>query len=172
MIETSFKIEDNLALQNGAFHKDIFNHWREILHGRRYPNQREFRPQKFPKYLPQIAIVSVSGVDEYDDRLTGDTVLEVLRLRQNHDRLVEPHDENVREVVRAMLNESALAGTPMYFKGKFQPDGAKPIDFTALVLPFSHNDETDILDTMMLAFDFSKHDRIELDFAAFAADHA
>ncbi len=164
MIEDATKIEGDLPVEPGAFQAEILDHWREIQHGRRYPDKREFRPQKFPRFLPQLAIVSVNGEDDYDDRLTGATVLEVLRLSKSHDRLVDPADGNVRELVRNMLSSTAKADAPMYFKGQFQPEETRPIDFTALVLPFSHNGDADVLDTMMLAFDFSKRQSIEVSF--------
>lgn len=164
MIEDATKIEDELPVEPGAFQAEILDHWREIQQGRRYPDKREFRPQKFPRFLPQLAIVSVNGENDYDDRLTGATVLEVLQINKTQGRFVDPSDGNIRELVRDMLSSTAKADAPMYFKGQFRPEETRPIDFTALVLPFSHNGDADVLDTMMVAFDFSKRQSIEVSF--------
>jgi hypothetical protein len=162
MIDTSFKIEDRLSLQKSTFQVEVFDHWREIRGDRIFPDKRDFRPQKFPKFLSQIAMVAVLDGKSYEDRLTGDMIIEVLRLRQNHDRLVAPTDPAIRNVVHSMLDAASLALAPMYFKGRFLPQNANPTDFSALVLPFSHNGMADLLDTVMLAFDFSKHSAIDL----------
>ena len=169
MIEYATKIDSEFSLRPGAFQAEIYEHWCQIKHDRHYPDKREFRPQKFPRFLPQMAIVSVAGSEDFGDRLTGATILEVLKLKKSSDRLVDPADANVRSVVRTMLREAAKATAPMYFKGQFNPLDATPIDFTALVLPFSHNGEQDILDTLMLAFDFTKHRSINIDFDNFAS---
>ncbi|WP_417450263.1 PAS domain-containing protein [Kordiimonas sp.] len=171
MIDISFKIGDTLAPHGGEFQKNIFEHWQQIQRSTAYPIQRDFRPQKFAKYLSQIAVVSVNRKGEYADRLTGDTISEVLQLGPHKGRLVEPQDVNIRDVMHTMLNETILADAPMYYKGSFIPTDHRRIDFTALVLPFSYDAAAGQLDTMMLAFDFSKHNRQELDFTAFTADH-
>jgi hypothetical protein len=162
MIETSFKIEDRLSLQKTTFQVDIFDHWREIKGEHTFPDKRDFRPQKFPKALSQIAMVAVLDGESYEDRLTGDMIIEVLRLRQNNDRLVTPSDPAIRDVVQGMLDAAYHALAPMYFKGRFLPQNSNPVDFSSLVLPFSHNGTHEILDTMMLVFDFSKHSAIDL----------
>ncbi|WP_025896042.1 PAS domain-containing protein [Kordiimonas gwangyangensis] len=58
MIELSFKIEDRQTLQKASFLADIFGHWYEIREDRHFPDKRNFRPQKFAKFLPQIAMVT------------------------------------------------------------------------------------------------------------------
>ena len=162
MIELSFKIEDRQTLQKASFLADIFGHWCEIREDRRFPDKRNFRPQKFPKFLPQIAMVTRTADGTYEDRLTGDMVVEVLRLRQSHSSLTQATDSYVRDIVHGMLDATAHADAPMYFKGKFRPEHISPIDFTSLVLPFSYSGAAEVLDTIMLAFDFSKHGTIEL----------
>lgn len=161
MIETSFKIRDRLNLHKATFQADIFDHWREIRGSGTFPDKRDFRPQRFPKFLPQIAIIAITD-HGFEDRLTGDMVIEVLRLRQNHDPLAAPSDPAVRDTVLGILNAAVQARSPMYFKGRFLLANANPVDFSALALPFSHSDTPDRLDTVMLAFDFSKHNALDL----------
>lgn len=162
MIENADQIGESLPAFEAKFQQELLEHWREIQHNRRYPDKREFRPQKFPKFLPQLAIVSVNGDHDYDDRLTGATVSEVLRLSGHHDRLVAPADASVRKIVHNMLDYASKADGPIYFKGQFHPKESARISFTALVLPFSHNGDEDVLDTLMLAFEFNRERQIEL----------
>ncbi|SDD55623.1 PAS domain-containing protein [Kordiimonas lacus] len=164
MIENADSIGNDQPALEARFQQDLLNHWREIQHNRKYPDKREFRPQKFPKFLPQLAIVSIAGSNDYDDRLTGATVSEVLKLQGTHDRLVSPPDAAVKQIIHDMLNRASKANGPIYFKGNFQPAESASIPFTALVLPFSHNGDADVLDTLMLAFDFSKTRKLELVF--------
>ncbi|MFC4346936.1 PAS domain-containing protein [Kordiimonas lipolytica] len=164
MIENADNIGESQTAFDARFQQDLLDHWREIQHNRKYPDKREFRPQKFPKFLPQLAIVSINGTEKFDDRLTGATVSEVLRLKGNHDRLVSPPDGAVKSIIHNMLSQASKAKGPVYFRGNFQPADSPTIPFTALVLPFSHNGDEDVLDTLMLAFDFSKKQKLELTF--------
>ncbi len=164
MIENADDIGKEPPAFEARFQQDLLNHWREIQHNRKYPDKREFRPQKFPKFLPQLAIVSINETNDYDDRLTGATVSEVLKLDRNQARLVSPPDGAVKTIIHDMLDRAAKANGPIYFKGNFQPAESASIPFTALVLPFSHNGDADVLDTLMLAFDFSKKRKLEIVF--------
>lgn len=161
MIDTSFKIVDRLVLQQATFLTEVFDHWREIRADARFPDKRAFRPQKFPKFLSHIAMVAVVQSEgqppSYEDRLTGDMIIDVLRLRQNNDRLASARDLGVRDVVHGMLDATLRAGTAMYFRGQLQPERANPVDFSALLLPFCQSETAGGLDTILLAFDFSKH---------------
>jgi|GEM_PF-1431297 len=162
MIENADNIDKEPPAFEARFQQDLLNHWREIQHNRKFPDKREFRPQKFPKFLPQLAIVSICGSNDYDDRLTGATVSEVLKLDRSHGRLVSPPDGAVKTIIHDMLDRAAKANGPIYFKGNFQPAESASIPFTVLVLPFSHNGDADVLDTLMLAFDFSKRRKLEI----------
>ncbi|NVJ97655.1 MAG: PAS domain-containing protein [Alphaproteobacteria bacterium] len=162
MIENADKIGTEGAVKGSRFQQDLLDHWRDIQQSRRFPDKRAFRPQKFPKFLPQLAIVSVNDHKEFDDRLTGAAVSEVLKLNSQDDRLVAAPDTSIRTLMLDILGRAIDAREPIYFKGRFRPDASSAIPFTALVLPFSHNGDEDILDTLMLAFDFSKEHRMEL----------
>jgi hypothetical protein len=156
MIENAHKIaEDNPAIR-AKFQEQILEHWQQIQQNRRYPLKRDFRPQMFPRYLPQLAIVEVEDSEHFTDRLTGTTVSEVLRLSAGRERLVAPSDENISNVVRSMLGKTSEEEQPMYFEGTFEPEESTAFDFTALVLPFSVDDPEDEMETLLLAFDFSR----------------
>jgi len=156
MIESAHKITNEKPAFKAEFQEKILEHWQQIQQDRRYPSRKDFRPQNFPKFLPQLAIVSVDDSEKFTDRLTGTTVSEVLRLSAGQEQLVAPSDENISEVVRSMLGQTSMHEQPMYFEGKFTPEANQSIDFSALVLPFSYDAKSDELDTLLLAFDFNK----------------
>ncbi|TNE63068.1 MAG: PAS domain-containing protein [Alphaproteobacteria bacterium] len=156
MIQDALQIGDDRPALQAPFQEQILDHWHQIRKGRHFPDKRDFRPQKFPKFLPQLAIVSVAEGSAYEDRLTGTTVSEVLRLGSGARRLVAPADLQVRETVALILDTASRADRPMYFRGIFTPARDAAIDFTVLVLPFSHNGDADVLDTLLLAFDFGR----------------
>lgn len=168
MIENADKICAANPAPGVKFQQELLAHWRDIQQNRRFPDKRKFRPQKFPKFLPQLAIVSVNADQKFEDRLTGATVAETLRLKGQHDRLVAPIDVPTRAVMQDILGRGAKADGPIYIRGKFKQENSCGISFSALVLPFSHNSDEDILDTLMLAFDFSRDRHIELAPKAYA----
>ncbi len=155
MIQNTQPLGTDQTVIETKFQRDLLEHWRSIQMDRRYPEKKAFRPQKFPKFLPQLAIVSIKA-GHFDDRLTGATVSEVLRLSDSHNTLVSPRDENIRSVMTGILVDAVKATGPVYFKGELTPTGSSPIDFTALVLPFSQRAFDEEPDTLMLAFDFSR----------------
>lgn len=156
MIENAHKIDEDEPEFQAEFQAQILEHWREIQQDKRYPSKKDFRPQNFPKHLPQLAIVSVEDSESFTDRLTGTTVSEVLRLSAGREQLAAPSDENISEVVRTMLGRTSSEEEPMYFEGTFTPETSQAIDFSALVLPFSFDAKGDDLDTLLLAFEFNK----------------
>lgn len=157
MIENAHKIVEEKPPLRAEFQEEILEHWRQIQQDKRYPSKRDFRPQNFPKFLPQLAIVSVEDSEHFTDRLTGTTVSEVLRLSAGREQLVAPSDENISDVVRSMLGQTSTNEQPMYFEGKFTPETSQSIGFSALVLPFSLDSDGDAMEALLLAFDFSKN---------------
>lgn len=157
MIVNADKIGNGQSALKTKFQRELLEHWREIQENRQFPEKRHFRPQKFPKFLPQLAIVSIEGDADFGERLTGTTVSEIL----NDDHLVAPDNPGVQRIVREMLVKAQQAQAPIYFKGTLQPEESRYIPFTALILPFSHTSDEDTLDTLMLAFDFSSERRID-----------
>lgn len=155
MIQNTQSLGTDQTVVETKFQRDLLEHWHSIQTDRKYPDKKAFRPQKFPKFLPQLAIVSIEG-GHFDDRLTGATVSEVLRLSGSSDTLVAPRDENIRTVMTNILVDAFKATGPIYFKGELTPTGRSPVDFTALVLPFSKLALDEVPDTLMLAFDFSR----------------
>lgn len=154
MIETAQKIDENDLHFQAEFQQKILEHWRDIQQNKRYPSKKDFRPQNFPKYLPQLAIVSVEDSENYTDRLTGTTVSEVLRVSAGREQIVAPSDKKLSDVVRAMLGQASKEEKPMYFQGNFAPNTNQDTAFSALVLPFSYDAQGDELDSLLLAFDF------------------
>lgn len=118
--------------------------------------KRDFRPQMFPKYLPQLAIVSVEGEQGFTERLTGSTVSEVLRLNTGDAPFVAPSDKNISKVVHNILGKANKAKGPMYFEGILEPQTSISVNFSALVLPFSYEAEADRMDSLLLAFEFNR----------------
>jgi len=158
MIENAHKICDEKPIFQAEFQELILEHWQQIQQNRRYPSKKDFRPQNFPKYLPQLAIVSVEECGEhFTDRLTGTTVSEVLRLSAGREQLAAPSDENIKDVVKSMLGQASDNEQPMYFEGKFKPQASQEVGFSALVLPFSFDSKGDELDTLLLAFNFNQN---------------
>jgi len=155
MIESVHKINDKKPPFQAPFQEEILEHWQEIQQDRRYPSKRDFRPQNFPRFLPQLALVDIGDKEHFTDRLTGTTVSEVLRLSAGREQLVAPSDENISEVVQSMLDQATNHEQPMYFEGKFTPETSQSIDFSALILPFSYDTESEDMDTLLLAFNFS-----------------
>jgi len=154
MIKSAEKINGTTPEFQASFQGRLFEHWKQIQQGSRYPSKRDFRPQMFPKYLPQIAIVSVEDQEHFKDRLTGSTVSEVLRLNASQENLAHPSDERISEVVRSMLGQTSAEDSPMYFRGTFEPETHAAIDFSALILPFRQEEARDHADLLLLAFDF------------------
>lgn len=155
MIENAHKINDKKPAFQAPFQEEILEHWQQIQQDRRYPSKRDFRPQNFPRVLPQLALVDIDDDEHFTDRLTGTTIAEVLRLSAGREQLVTPSDENISLVVRSMLDQTTTNAQPMYFEGKFTPDTTQSIDFSALILPFSYDTESEEMDTLLLAFNFS-----------------
>lgn len=155
MIQNAQSLGTDQTVVETRFQRELLEHWRSIQLDRRFPDKKSFRPQKFPRFLPQLAIVSING-GRFDDRLTGETVSEVLRLSETDDTLVAPRDEGVRRVIAHILGDAVKATGPIYFKGELTPNGSNTVDFTALVLPFSKEARDEEPDTLMLAFDFSR----------------
>lgn len=155
MIESAHKINDAKPVFQASFQHEILEHWQQIQRDRRYPAKRDFRPQNFPRHLPQLALVDVDGDEHFTDRLTGTTIAEVLRLSAGREQLVAPSDENISDVVQSMLDQTTTHEQPMYFEGKFTPETSQAIDFSALILPFSCDTESQKMATLLLAFSFS-----------------
>ena len=156
MIVDAYNIADDQPAFEASFQEQMLSHWRQIQNNRRFPDKRKFRPQNFPKFLPQLAMVSMDHDKKFDDRLTGETVSEVLRLEESGSKLVRPADAGIRAIVETMLEDATRADGPLYFKGSFKLSESSSVDFTALILPFSHDDMEDEMDTLMLAFNFSR----------------
>jgi len=163
MIKRSHRLDEETPAFQAEFQVEILEHWQEIQQDRRYPSKQDFRPQNFPKYLPQLAIVSVDESENFTDRLTGTTVSEVLKLSAGREQLVAPSEEKISDVVQHMLGQATNSAQPMYFEGDFTPETSVSIEFSALVLPFSYDSGTDNMDTLLLAFNFSgNHDLLAL----------
>jgi hypothetical protein len=154
MIKVAHKIADCKPVFQAKFQEHILEHWQQIQQGKRYPTKSDFRPQNFPKYLSQLAIVAVDDNEQYTDRLTGTTVSEVLRLSTGQQQLAARSDQNIHAVVKTMLGQTCCSQEPMYFEGNFVPEASQPIRFSALVLPFSLDEKGDDIDALLLAFDF------------------
>jgi len=155
MIENAHKINDEKPAFQAPFQDEILEHWQQIQKNRRYPSKRDFRPQNFPRHLPQLALVDIDDDEHFTDRLTGTTITEVLRLSAGREQLVAPSDENISDVVRSMLDQTTTHEQPMYFEGKLTPETSQTIDFSALILPFSYDTESEEMATLLLAFSFS-----------------
>jgi len=154
MFETVQKIENTKPEFCSDYQSEILEHWEHIQNNKRYPHKEDFRPQKFPKYLAKIAIVSVNRPDTFSGRLTGETVSDILRLEPGSEKLLASPDKNIKMVVRSMLDQTKLNGKPTYFEGKFLPEYYTPINFSALVLPFCYEEHGENMDTLLLAFEF------------------
>ncbi len=146
---------ENPAFQ-AEFQEHILEHWQQIQQDKRFPSKRDFRPQNFPKYLPQLAIVAVDENETYADRLTGTAVSEILKLADGEEQLVAPSNENVRKVIKNILDQAKNSDHPVYFEGKFTLESNRPIGFSVLVLPFSLDEPHEKIDSLLLAFNFSK----------------
>ena len=156
MFDNVYTIGEEKPEFQADYQSQILEHWQQIQCDKRYPSKEDFRPQQFPKHLPKIAIVSVEDAESFSGRLTGETVSEVLRLEPGREKLVAAADENISLVVRAMLARASENERPTYFKGKFRPELYSAIGFSALVLPFSYEDQGDQMDALLLAFDFDE----------------
>jgi len=167
MLENSTKIDKEKPEFLAKFQAQILEHWHQIAHNKRFPNKQDFRPQNFPRYLPQLAIVSVEGDNNFTDRLTGNTVSEVLLHSKGRSTLMNEAADHASCVVHNMLGQTSRSEKPMYFEGKFLPSQNDPfstthtVEFSALVLPFSQNSEGENIDSLLLAFDFSKRAQLE-----------
>lgn len=157
MIENAHKVSIDGPEFRAQFQQEILEHWQEIKGSNRFPQRRDFRPQKFPKFLGQLAIVNVKEGATFADRLTGGTVCEVLRLSDGSEKLTAPSDQKIAATIQRMLAEAFKAEEPMYYTGRFTPDTRPPIDFSTLVIPFVEKDGTEIPESLLLAFDFTKH---------------
>ncbi|MCJ9430247.1 PAS domain-containing protein [Kordiimonas marina] len=154
MNDSSHTTDNNRPAFRAPFQADMLDHWHQIRNGQRFPRKRDFRPQMFPKFLPQLAIVSVTEKSRFQDRLIGTTICEVLKLTSPDDRLIPFRDAKINQTLTAILEASTEHCEPLYFEGQFMPDDARPIPFSALVLPFSQEGEPDSLSSLLLAFDF------------------
>lgn len=167
MLENAQKISEEKPEFLAKFQEKILEHWHQIAKDKCYPSKQDFRPQNFPKYLPQLAIVSVDGDNNFAARLTGNTVSEVLLHSTGRSTLVNEAADHASCVVRNMLGQTNRSQKPMYFEGKFLRNQDDPsctthtVEFSALVLPFSQNSKSKNIDSLLLAFDFSKRAQLE-----------
>lgn len=157
MIKNAYKISVDAPEFRAAFQQEVLDHWQTIAKGQQFPCKKEFRPQLFPHFLGQFAIISVSENHEFSDRLTGGIVCDVLKLPDGPKKLMAPPDTNVRETLFRMFREMAETAEPMYYTGRFTPNTRPPIEFSALALPFAEKAPCDKLESILFAFDFTKH---------------
>lgn len=155
MITNAHKISHESPEFRAAFQLDVLQHWHDIKGEKFLPNKRDFRPQNFPKYLGQLAIISVDDDGSFFDRLTGGTICDVLKLAEGTAKLLSSADPNVRDTVCDMLKQTQAHAGPMYFTGQLAPANRPHADFTSLVVPFSENEG--MLTSFILAFDFTRH---------------
>lgn len=157
MITNAHKISADGPGFQATFQQEILEHWRDIRANKPLPKRRDFRPQKFPKSLGQLAIVNVHEDLNFSDRLTGGLVCEVLKLPSGPEKLFGITDENIRHLILKMLTETVEAGTPMYYEGSFNPAERPQIDFSVIILPFAENEDVEKPESLLLAFNFKKH---------------
>jgi len=157
MFDYVHKIDESMPEFRSGYQAGVLDHWHQILHGKRYPAKKDFRPQNFPQYLPQIAIISVDDTGICSDRLTGETITEILHLGPGREKLVGSTDKNISLVVRSMLDQTSLNEKPTYFTGEFKPEAYFSVGFSALVLPFCYDEHGENMDALLLAFDFEGH---------------
>ena len=161
MIENIHRIGPDCPTFQAGFQSQILNHWKEIQSEDSFPLKRKFRPQKFTSVLSQLAIVGIDSEERFFDRLTGGTISEILKLPNAGNALTSPPDENIHTLMQLMLKEARNISEPIYFTGRFSPNGRPAIDFSILILPFADNDDNK-LDQLLLAFDFSQQPQEEL----------
>ena len=141
----------------GVFQAKLLEHWHSIKQDQPFPLKRSFRPQNFPSFLGQFAFVTVEKDKTFTDTLTGSVIIEALQLSEDTQKLTDPADQTIKRTLHKMLVETATAAEPMFFTGKLTPQGLHPVNFSTLILPFSNTDPTEKLESLLLAFDFTKY---------------
>lgn len=157
MIQNTHRISFDSPELRAHFQQEILDHWREIKGNKKIPSKREFRPQNFPRFLAQLAIVSVDEHNAFSDRLTGGIVCDVLKLSDGSAKLVAVPDRKIRESIDYMLLEAKTEAEPMYYTGRFHPPLRPPVDFSVLIIPFTEREDINQPSALLLAFDFTKH---------------
>tara|TARA_R110002096_G_scaffold330042_1_gene524135 strand:+ start:1406 stop:1912 length:507 start_codon:yes stop_codon:yes gene_type:complete len=157
MIQNVHKISVDSPELRAHFQQEILDHWRDLKGDKKIPCKQGFRPQKFPRFLAQLAIISVNEHGSFSDRLTGGTICDVLKLSSGLKKLTEVPDLKIRESIDHMLREAKDEAEPMYYTGRFLPPARPPVDFSVLIIPFSKFEGADQPCSLLLAFDFTKH---------------
>ncbi len=155
MITEYFKKHDMKDAIKVPFQKNILAHWEDILAEKQCPSRRDFRPQNFTKYLPQIAIVGFND-EQFSPRLTGSAISNM----QNHILGTSRFEgDNLRcsnHIIKNILTTCKAIAEPLYFEGQLSNNSAKQLGFSVLALPFSKAPDVNIFDTIILAFNFQK----------------
>ncbi|MEX0298807.1 MAG: PAS domain-containing protein [Kordiimonas sp.] len=156
MIQDTHKISVDSPELRALFQQEILDHWLELKGSAAMPSKRGFRPQKFPQSLGQLAIVSIDDGGNFNDRLKGGLVNDVLKLSEGNQQLAAPFDTKIAATIKRILTESRDAAEPMYFTGRLHPPVRPPVDFSVLIVPFGEEDDSTPT-SLLLAFDFTKH---------------
>lgn len=156
MIQNAHKISVDSPEFRASFQQEIFDHWLELKGDLTFPNKKGFRPQKFPHFLGQIAIVSVDDNGVFSDRLTGGIICEVLKLSDGPEKLTSVPDARIRETINKIIHESYIAAEPMYYTGRLHPPIRPPVDFSVLIVPFAEDTGAEGPTSLLFAFDFTK----------------
>ncbi|WP_191252756.1 PAS domain-containing protein [Kordiimonas sediminis] len=164
MIDHIENLQTSTADLTASFHRSLYSHWVQIADDNKFPDKKDFRPQLFSSFLPQVALITIDK-NGYRDRLTGSAILERFRLSNQPNALSDSPDQAIRGIIRQIVDASLQTQAPLFMRGSVISDKLLPVAFTLVCLPLTV-DGTDSLDTLLLAFEFPKQNS----FDAFAID--
>lgn len=140
------------------FQGRLLQHWVDIRGNRTFPLKKDFRPQLFPNFLPQFAIIKLaSSIEKYESRLLGTAVMEILGISSSKDHILATQNPYLSDILKEMLEKAVNAGKPSLYRMTHNYDQRlSRFDFTTLTLPFSVSPKEDGPEILILAFDFSE----------------
>lgn len=142
---------------SSPFQARLVDHWLTIKGAKNLPLKREFRPQLFPNFLSQFAMISLGkSVEQHQTRIIGAAVAEVLALSSAKAHILATRNPFLSQSLERMLDAAVALPHPSYYRMTLNHDSRlNAFDFTVIALPFRSKAESASHDIMLLGFDFS-----------------
>jgi hypothetical protein len=143
---------------SAPFQGRALSHWLNISDGRNYPLKKRFRPQLFPNFLPQFAVIKLGeNFEKHETRLMGTAVMEILGISHSKNHILATQNPYLSNILKEMLQDTIKNAQPCYYRMTHDFDRRlTAFNFTALALPFSLTEDNDTFDIIVIAFDFSE----------------
>lgn len=119
------------------FLNKLLDHWRGLRKGRTLPPRADFDPTAFGSDVRNMTLVDViDGGADYEARLVGTGIEEVLSVVGGLGRLSALADRQVRENYRQMLDRVVATAQPVFARGYLDVWTRRNVAYATVLLPF------------------------------------